>query len=76
MAQVARRAVVVGAGMGGLAAARALCDYFEEVLVLERDDLSGEGSPRSGIPQGRHVHALLAGGTVRSPSSSADSKTS
>jgi 2-polyprenyl-6-methoxyphenol hydroxylase-like FAD-dependent oxidoreductase len=59
---VARQAVVVGAGMGGLTAARALADHVEEVIVLERDTLPGDGSPRPGIPQGRHVHALLAGG--------------
>jgi len=62
MAHLAKRAVVVGAGMGGLATARVLADHFEEVLVLERDDLSDEGSPRAGIPQGKHVHVLLAGG--------------
>ena len=62
MTRIAQRAVVVGAGMGGLATARVLSDFFEEVLVLERDDLSNEGSPRAGIPQGRHVHVLLAGG--------------
>ncbi len=59
---VARRAVVVGAGMGGLTAARAVSDYFEEVVVLERDSLPGDGEARPGIPQGRHVHVLLAGG--------------
>jgi len=62
MGWIGKRAVVVGAGMGGLATARVLSDHFEEVLVLERDDLSTEGSPRAGIPQGRHVHVLLAGG--------------
>jgi len=62
MTCIAQRAVVVGAGMGGLATARVLADRFEEVLVLERDDLSGEGAPRAGIPQGKHVHVLLAGG--------------
>ena len=36
---VGRRAVVVGAGIGGLAAARALVDHFEQVVVLERDML-------------------------------------
>ena len=36
---IGRRAVVVGAGMAGLPAARALADYFEHVVVLERDAL-------------------------------------
>ena len=33
--RLGRQAVVVGAGMGGLTAARALADHFEQVLVLE-----------------------------------------
>ena len=59
---IGRQAVVVGAGMGGLPAARALADFFEHVVVLERDTLPLDASHRSGIPQGRHTHALLAGG--------------
>jgi 2-polyprenyl-6-methoxyphenol hydroxylase-like FAD-dependent oxidoreductase len=56
------QAVVVGAGMGGLTAARALADHFERVLVLERDALPERAENRPGVPQGKHVHALLAGG--------------
>ena len=57
-----QRAVVIGAGMGGLTAAQALAGHFEQVIVLERDDLPPGPMPRPGVPQGRHVHALLAGG--------------
>ena len=57
-----REAIVVGAGMGGLVAARVLSDHFERVTVLERDALGGTPSARSGVPQGRHLHVLLAGG--------------
>jgi 2-polyprenyl-6-methoxyphenol hydroxylase-like FAD-dependent oxidoreductase len=59
---IGRQAVVIGAGMGGLPAARALADYFEYVVVLERDALPLEASQRPGTPQARHTHALLAGG--------------
>src|SRR3954468_16766644 len=59
---VGRQAVVVGAGMGGLAAARALADHFEQVVVLERDLLPANASHRAGTPQSRHLHVLLAGG--------------
>jgi 2-polyprenyl-6-methoxyphenol hydroxylase-like FAD-dependent oxidoreductase len=63
---IGRRAVVVGAGIGGLAAAGALADFFERVVVLERDVLpaADERAPgdRAGTPQSRHIHALLAGG--------------
>ncbi len=55
------RAVVLGAGMAGLFAARALTTRYAEVVVVERDDLAGDGV-RKGVPQGRHAHALLARG--------------
>jgi len=48
--------------MGGLTAARALADHFEHVLILESDRLPADPLDRAGTPQGRHVHALLAGG--------------
>jgi predicted NAD/FAD-dependent oxidoreductase len=35
-----KQAVVIGAGIGGLAAAGAVSDYFENVTVLERDKLA------------------------------------
>ena len=59
---IGQQAVVIGAGMGGLTAARALADHFEKVLVLEGDVLPADPLDRHGVPQGRHVHALLAGG--------------
>jgi protoporphyrinogen oxidase len=57
-----RHAVVVGAGIGGLSMAGALAKYFEQVEVLERDRLSASAASRSGTPQDRHPHGLLAGG--------------
>src|SRR5262245_25708662 len=59
---LAGRAIVVGAGMGGLTAARALADHVDRVVILERDALPERPTDRVGIPQGKHVHALLAGG--------------
>ena len=59
---IGRQAIVVGAGIGGLTAARVLADHFERVLVLERDALPIEAADRPSIPQGRYVHALLRGG--------------
>jgi len=57
-----KRAVVIGAGMGGLAAARVVSDHFDEVVVLDRDKLPAEAEPRIGTPQCRQVHVLLGGG--------------
>jgi 2-polyprenyl-6-methoxyphenol hydroxylase-like FAD-dependent oxidoreductase len=57
-------AVVIGGSMAGLLAARVLSDHFEQVTLIERDTLIDEDTPRKGIPQGRHVHGLLARGAV------------
>jgi len=59
---LANEAIVIGAGMGGLAAARALSRHFEHVTVLDRDTLPSEPAPRIGTPQARHPHALLPSG--------------
>jgi 2-polyprenyl-6-methoxyphenol hydroxylase-like FAD-dependent oxidoreductase len=59
---IGKQAVVVGAGMAGLPAACALADFFEHVVMLERDILPLKASHRAGTPQGRHTHALLGGG--------------
>lgn len=56
-----RRAVVLGASMSGLLAARALSETFGRVTVIDRDPLTGTG-PRKGVPQGQHAHAILARG--------------
>lgn len=55
-------AVVIGASMAGLMAARALSNHFAKVIVLERDALMDESNPRKGVPQANHVHVLLTAG--------------
>jgi len=60
--QIGRRAVVIGAGIGGLSAAGALASHFEEVIVLDRDALPSSAASRAGTPQDRHPHGILAGG--------------
>ena len=56
------RAVVIGGSIAGLLAARALSEFYSEVVILERDDVSSEGVYRKGVPQARHAHAILAAG--------------
>jgi 2-polyprenyl-6-methoxyphenol hydroxylase-like FAD-dependent oxidoreductase len=48
--------------MAGLAACGALSQVFDEVELLERDELADELQVRAHVPQGNHVHSLLAGG--------------
>jgi 2-polyprenyl-6-methoxyphenol hydroxylase-like FAD-dependent oxidoreductase len=55
-------AVVIGGGLAGLLAARVLADHFESVTLIERDGVATKPKPRKGVPQGHHVHGLLAKG--------------
>jgi 2-polyprenyl-6-methoxyphenol hydroxylase-like FAD-dependent oxidoreductase len=55
-------AVVIGASVAGLLAARALSDAYERVTIVERDELPAIGSGRRAVPQDRHAHVLLASG--------------
>ena len=58
-----KHALVLGGSMAGLLAARVLSDHFERVTILERDVLSNDAEHRRGVPQSRHAHALVSGGT-------------
>jgi 2-polyprenyl-6-methoxyphenol hydroxylase-like FAD-dependent oxidoreductase len=60
--QIRDRAVVLGASMAGLLAARVLADAYAQVTVIDRDELPEAPGHRRGVPHGRHVHALLARG--------------
>ncbi|WP_211243949.1 FAD-dependent oxidoreductase [Mycobacterium genavense] len=62
MAKIGNHAVVLGASMAGLLAARSLSELFDVVTVAERDPLPDIGVPRRGVPQGRHLHGLLPRG--------------
>ncbi len=56
------RAVVLGASMAGLLAARVLSERFGEVVLVERDRLPAHAAPRKGTPHAVHPHGLLARG--------------
>src|SRR6478672_1847367 len=62
MGRNGEHAVVIGASIGGLCAARVLSDFYTHVTVYERDDLPAQPANRSAVPQGRHVHLLMARG--------------
>src|SRR5262249_48135556 len=61
MRKIGDHAVVLGASMAGLLAARVLAEAYQQVTVVERDWL-GPGADRRGVPQGRPAHALLPRG--------------
>lgn len=51
-------AVVLGASMAGLLAARVLSEHYQRVTLIERDELPATGQHRKGVPHGRHLHGL------------------
>ena len=59
-----KQALVIGAGMAGLLAERVLSDYYENVLVVERDTFPEKPEPRGGTPQAFHVHRILPRGKM------------
>src|SRR5215469_3874029 len=62
MAENREHAVIVGASMAGLMAARVLSDSYERVTLLDRDTFPTIGQHRRGVPQSVHTHALLYSG--------------
>jgi 2-polyprenyl-6-methoxyphenol hydroxylase-like FAD-dependent oxidoreductase len=62
MKQLGGQAVVLGASMAGLLAARVLADAYQRVMVVERDPLPPVPANRKGVPQGRHAHLLVPRG--------------
>jgi 2-polyprenyl-6-methoxyphenol hydroxylase-like FAD-dependent oxidoreductase len=63
MAELGSQAVVLGAGIAGLLAARVLSEFYGSVTVVERDALPDHPDQRKGVPQGRHLHNFLSRGT-------------
>src|SRR5262252_558534 len=55
-------ALVIGGSLAGMCAARVLSDFVDKVTVIERDGYPSAPEFRSGVPQARHVHNLLARG--------------
>ncbi len=64
MGRTGNHAIVIGASLGGLCAARVLSDFYDRVTVYERDELPDGPANRSAVPQGRHVHLLMARGAA------------
>jgi 2-polyprenyl-6-methoxyphenol hydroxylase-like FAD-dependent oxidoreductase len=57
-------AVIIGASIAGLCAARVLSEFYDRITVFERDELPSTPVNRAAVPQGRHVHLLMARGAA------------
>ena len=60
--KIGEHAVVLGGSVAGSLAARMLSEAYRRVTIVDRDELFADVGPRQAIPQGHHIHALLARG--------------
>lgn len=56
------KAIIVGAGIGGLAAAGALSPLCDSIIIIDKDALPNSAEPRKSTVQASHLHSLLIGG--------------
>ena len=56
------RAIVIGGSIAGLLSARVLADYFEQVVVVDKDKLPKIPQARRGVPQSVQPHVLFTKG--------------
>jgi len=56
------KALVLGSGIAGILACRALSPHFAQVVLIERGRVPVDASFRREAPQGRHSHVVLARG--------------
>ncbi|MFV9634016.1 FAD-dependent oxidoreductase [Mycobacterium neumannii] len=57
-----KHVAVIGGSLAGMCAARVLSDVSDRITIYERDDLPADPANRAAVPQGRHVHLLMARG--------------
>jgi 2-polyprenyl-6-methoxyphenol hydroxylase-like FAD-dependent oxidoreductase len=55
-------ALVIGGSIAGMLAAQVLSKHFEQVTIVERDNLPEQPGQRPGVPQAQHGHILLQRG--------------
>lgn len=60
--QLNQRAIVIGGSMAGLLAARVLSEQFEQVTIVDRDQLPLTAEARRGVPQSVQPHVLFSKG--------------
>jgi 2-polyprenyl-6-methoxyphenol hydroxylase-like FAD-dependent oxidoreductase len=60
--RIGDHAVVLGASIAGLLAARVLAGAYRRVTVVDRDELTPSDTVRRGVPQSKHIHGLIVRG--------------
>ena len=59
---VNKTAIIVGASLAGLMAAKAISPYYSEVIILDKDKLEDKPIAHKGVSQGHHAHSILKAG--------------
>ncbi len=60
-----KHALVIGASVAGLLAARVLSEFYDRVTVIERDALpTGISETRRAVPQDRQIHGMQPAGQL------------
>ncbi len=54
--------IVIGGSIAGLLSARVLADYFEQVIIIDRDKFPETPQARRGVPQSVQPHVLFTKG--------------
>ncbi|BFT72820.1 FAD-dependent oxidoreductase [Paenibacillus sp. P36] len=62
--QKAGKAIVIGGSMAGLMTARVLSSYYEEVLLIDKDEFPQHPADRNGAPHGFHPHRFTQRGKM------------
>ncbi|MBE1442284.1 FAD-dependent oxidoreductase [Paenibacillus sp. OAS669] len=55
-------AVIIGGSIAGLLTARVVSDYYEEVIMVDKDEFPERPGERSGTPQAYHPHRFTMRG--------------
>ncbi|MFB7642503.1 FAD-dependent oxidoreductase [Peribacillus butanolivorans] len=58
------RAIIIGGGIGGLLTAKVLSAYYNEVVIVDKDDFPEKPKNRSGTPQAFQPHRLTPRGSM------------
>ncbi|MBD0382077.1 FAD-dependent oxidoreductase [Paenibacillus sedimenti] len=58
------KAIVIGGSIAGLLTARVLSDYYEEVLIVDKDEFPEAPEDRAGTPQAFHPHRFTMRGKL------------
>ncbi|WP_169082649.1 FAD-dependent oxidoreductase [Paenibacillus sp. PL91] len=58
------KAIVIGGSIAGLMTARVLSQYFEDVLIIDKDEFPDLPVDRVGVPHGFHPHRFTARGKM------------